>query len=187
MIWVKKVFPTLSADKVRKMLKAKNNSEDTKKPKINMTTRRQSRKEIIISMTKANAELIINSVHIHVSNVNKYLKNSKSDTFADFIQFDVNRIIITTNKPTSNLNLSTIEKYLKNIQNVNLDFIESPYLPKSKLYMKIVGLSYLNKLEVMTPDIIEGILKDSHLFKDIILTLKPHIIKISPKSNKVVV
>ena len=84
-IWVKKVFPTLSADEVGKMLKAKNSGGGTKKFKINMTTRGQSRREVIIPITKANTELIINSAHIHVSNVNKCLKNSKSDTFADFI------------------------------------------------------------------------------------------------------
>ena len=138
-------------------------------------------------MTKANAELIVNSAYIHVSNVNKYLKNSKSDTFADFIQSNVNGIIITTNKPASDLNLSTIEKYLKNVQNVNPDSIESPYLPKSKSYTKIVRLPYLSELGVMTPDIIKGVLKDSHLFKDVILASKPCIIKASPKSDKAVI
>jgi len=82
---VKKVFPALSADEVGKILKAKNSGKGMKKPKINMMTRGQSRKEVIIPMTKANAELIVNSAHIHVSNINKCLKNSKSDTFADFI------------------------------------------------------------------------------------------------------
>jgi len=186
-IRVKEVFPTLLANEVGKMLKAKNSSEDTKKPKINMTTRGQSRREVIIPMTKTNAELIVNSAHIHISNINKCLKNSKSDIFTDFIQFNVNGIIITTNKPTSDLDLSTIEKYLKNIQNVNPDSIESSHLPKSKSYMKIIGLPYLSELEVMPPDIIEGVLKDSHLFKDVTLASKPHVIKASPKSDKVVV
>jgi len=184
---VKKAFPTLSANEVEKMFKAKNSGRGTKKPKINMTTRGQPRRKVIIPMTKANAELIVNSAHIHVSNVNKCLKNSKSDTFADFIRFNVNGIIITTNKPASDLDLSTIEKYLKNIQNVNLDSIESPCLSKSKLYMKIVRLPYSSELGVMTPDIIKGVLKDSHLFKDVILASKPHIIKASPKSDKAVV
>jgi len=138
-------------------------------------------------MTKANAELIVNSAHIHVSNVNKCLKNSKSDTFADFIRFNVNEIIITTNKSASDLNLSTIKKYLKNVQNINLNSIESPRLPKSKSYMKIIGLLYSSKLGVITSDIIEGVLKDSHLFKDAILASKPCIIKASPKSNKAVI
>ena len=138
-------------------------------------------------MTKTNTELIINSAHIHISNINKCLKNSKSDIFADFIQFNVNGIIITTNKPASDLNLSTIEKYLKNIQNVNPDSIESPRLSESKSYMKIIRLPYSNKLEVMSPDIIKGVLKDSHLFKDVTLASKPRVIKASPKSDKTVV
>ena len=184
---MKKAFPSLSADEVEKMLKAKNSSGGLKKPKINMTTKEQSRREVIILIAKTNAELIINSAHIYISNVNKCLKNSKSDTFADFIQSNVNGIIITTNKPTSDLDLSTIEKYLKNVQNINPDSIESPCLPKSKSYMKIVGLPYLSKLEVMSPDIIEGVLKNLHLFKDTILALKPHVIKASPKSDKAVV
>ena len=124
------MFSTLSADEVGKMLKVKNSSRGTKKSKINMITRGQSKREVIIPMIKTNAELIINSAHIHISNINKCLKNSKSDIFADFIQFNVNGIIITTNKPASDLNLSTIEKYLKNVQNVNPDSIESPCLPK---------------------------------------------------------
>ena len=68
-----------------KMLKAKNGGVDNKKPKINMMTRGLSRKEVIIPMAKSNAELIVNSAHTHISNVNKYLKNSKSDIVADFI------------------------------------------------------------------------------------------------------
>ena len=128
------MFPTLSADEVGKMLKAKNSSGGTKKPKINMTTREQSKREVIIPITKTNAELIVNSAHIHISNINKCLKNSKLNIFVDFIQFNANGIIITTNKPTSNLDLSTIEKYLKNIQNVNPDSIKSPCLPKNIQY-----------------------------------------------------
>jgi len=184
---VKEAFPSLLANEVGKMLKAKNSSGGLKKPKINMMTKEQSRREVIIPMTKTNAELIVNSAHIHTSNVNKCLKNSKSDTFADFIQLNINGIIITTNKPTSNLNLSTIEKYLKFIQNVNLDSIESPRLPKSKLYIKIIELPYSSKLGVISPDIIEGVLKNSHLFKDTTLALKPHVIKASPKSDKAIV
>jgi len=186
-IQVKKAFPELSANKVGKMLKAKNSNGGTKKPKINMTTRGQSRREVIIPMAKTNAELIVNSAHIHISNINKCLKNSKSNIFTDFIRFNVNGIIITTNKPANDLNLSTIKKYLKSVQNVNPDSIESPRLPKSKSYMKIIGLPYSSKLGVMSPDIIEGVLKDSHLFKDATLASKPRVIKASPKSDKAVV
>ena len=60
---VKEAFPSLSADEVRKILKVKNSSEGKKKPKLNMTTRGPSKKEVIIPMTKLNAELIIKSAH----------------------------------------------------------------------------------------------------------------------------
>jgi len=53
--------------------------------------------------------------------------------------------------------------------------------------MKIIGLPYSSELGVMSPDIIEGVLKDSHLFKDATLASKPRIIKASPKSDKAVV
>ena len=138
-------------------------------------------------MVKTNAELIINLAHIHISNVNKCLKNSKSDIVADFIHVTNNGIIITMNKLANVLDLSTIEKYLKSIKNVNSDSIKGSYLPKSKLYMKIIGLPYKTDQGVITPNYIEGILKELHLFKDIVLVSKPHVIKMSPKFNIVVV
>jgi len=177
----------LSADEVEKMLKAKNSDEGNKKPRMNMMARRLSRREVIIPMTKPNAELIVNSVHIHTSNINKCLKNSKSDIIADFICITNNGIVITTKKLANNLNLSTIKKYLKNIKNIDPNSIESPHLPKFKSYMKIIGLPYKIDQEVITPDFIKGVLKDMHLFKDVVLASKPHVIKASPKSNMAVV
>ena len=184
---VKEVFPSLLADKVGKMLKVKNSKEDSKKPRINIITRVPSRKEVIIPMIKQITELIVNSAHIHIININKYLKNSKSDIVADFIQITNNGIIITTNKPVNDLDLSIIEKFLKNINNINSDSIKNLYLSKSKLYMKIVELLYKIKQEVITFDYIEGILKEMHLFKDIVLALKLYVIKTSPKLDIVVV
>ena len=91
------------------------------------------------------------------------------------------------NKPANVLNLSIIEKFLKKINNVNLDLIKSLYLSKFKSYMEIVGLLYKIKQRVITPDYIEGILKETYLFKDIVLASKLCVIKASPKSNIVVV
>ena len=82
---VKEVFPSLLVDEVEKMLKAKNSRKGSKKPRINITTREPLRKEVIIPMTKQITELIVNSAHIHITNVNKCLKNSKSDIITDFI------------------------------------------------------------------------------------------------------
>ena len=152
-----------------------------------MTTRGPLRKEVIIPIVKHIAELIVNSAHTHITNVNKCLKNSKSDIVANFICITNNGIVITTNKPANNVNLSTIEKYLKSIQNVDSDSIKSPHLPKSKSYMKIIGLPYKIKQDVISPNYIESVLKATHLFKDVVLASKPHVIKASPKSDMAVV
>ena len=157
------------------------------KPKLNMTTRGPSRKKVIIPMTKLNAELIMKSAHKHIVNINECLKNSNSDIIADFIYLSNNRIIITMNHLANVTELSRIKNFLKKIDNINPVSIEVLCLPKSKSYMKIVGLPYNSKLGVVTPDFIEGILKEIHLFKDVTLASKPYIIKVSPKSNKVVV
>ena len=127
-VQVKEVFSALSVDEVGKGLKIKNSREGNKKPKINMMTRGPSRKEVIIPMAKHTAELIIKSAHIHIANINKCLKNSKSDIVTDFIQSTNNGIVITTNKLANDLNLSTIEKYLKSIQNIDSDLIKSPHV-----------------------------------------------------------
>jgi len=177
----------LSADKVGKILKVKISSEDKKKPKLNMTTRGPSRKEVIILMTKSNAELIMKSVHKQITNINEHLKNSNSDIIADFIHLSNNGVIITTNCPANATELSRIENFLEKIDNIDPISIEAPCLLKSKSYMKIVRLPYNSELGTITPDFIEGVLKETHLFKDTTLVSKPHVIKVSPKSDKVVV
>ena len=184
---VKEVFLSLSADEVKKILKVKNSSEGKMKPKLNMTTRGPSRKEVIIPMTKSNAELIMKSAHKHIANINEYLKNSNSDIIADFICLSNNGIIITMNRPANITELSRIENFLKKIDNIDPVSIEISCLPKSKSYMKIVGLPYNSKLGVVTSDFIEGVLKETRLFKDVTIASKPRVIKASPKSDKVVV
>ena len=91
------------------------------------------------------------------------------------------------NRPANITELSRIENFLKKIDNINPVSIEISCLPKSKSYMKIVGLPYNSKLGVVTPDFIESVLKETHLFKDVTIASKPHVIKASPKSDKVVV
>jgi len=91
------------------------------------------------------------------------------------------------NKPANTSDLLTIEKYTKNISNINLDSIDSPRLPKSKSYLKIVGLSYKMENNLITLDFIKSVVKELHLFEDIMLASKLHIIKTSSKSDMAVV
>jgi len=169
------------------MIKAKNSSERQKKPRINMITRGPSRKQVIIPMAKSNAELIVNSANLHIANINKCQKNTKSDVITDFICITNKGVIITINKPANTSDLLIIEKYIKNISNINSNSINSPCLSKSKLYLKIIGLLHKMENSLITPNFVESIIKESHLFKDIMLASKPRIIKASSKSDMTVV
>ena len=170
---IKNAFPELSADDVERIIKVTNSNKEQKKPRINMTTKGPSRKQIIIPIAKSNAELIINSASSNITNINKCLKNTKSDIIADFIHLTNDRVIITTNKPANMSDLLTIEKYVKNINNINSNNIDCPHLPKSKSYLKIIGLSHNTENGVLTPEVVEGVFKDSHLFENVVLASKP--------------
>jgi len=48
-----------------------------------------------------------------------------------------------TNKVVFSLNLSTIEKYIKNVDSIDLDDIMMSRLPQLESYLKILGILYL--------------------------------------------
>lgn len=50
----------------------------------------------------------------HITNLNKALKDIKSEVMADFVCINQTGIIIVTNKVASPLDLQTIGKYIKN-------------------------------------------------------------------------
>jgi len=105
----------------------------------------------------------------------------------DFLQVSNDGVNIMMTKPASPSDLTTIEKYIKNINNIASDSIESPHLSKSKSYLKIIGLPHSMGNSIITPNFIKGVLKETHLFKDVLLASKPQIIKASPKSDMAVV
>ena len=64
-----------------------------------------------------------------VANINRALKDIKSDIMANFIQANHLGLTIMTNKVIFSLNLSTIEKYIKNVDSIDLDDIMMSRLP----------------------------------------------------------
>jgi len=188
-LYIKDIFSTLPANKVAEIMDIINKNIGAKKPKINITTKGLSRKQIIIPITNSNAEIIINSANQQITNINRCLKEIKLDITADFIYKIDDRIIITTNKAIAALDLKVIKKYLKNNNEINSDSIKSPYLLMSKSYLKIIGLPYILEQtnSSVTPDIIKSIIKEMHIFNNIILALKSCIVKASPKSDMAIV
>jgi len=188
-LYIKDIFSTLPANKVAEIMDIINKNIGAKKPKINITTKGLSRKQIIIPITNSNTEIIINSANQQITNINRCLKEIKLDITADFIYKIDDRIIITTNKAIAALDLKVIKKYLKNNNEINSDSIKSPYLLMSKSYLKIIGLPYILEQtnSSVTPDIIKSIIKKMHIFNNIILALKSCIVKASPKSDMAIV
>ena len=64
----------------------------------------------------------------------------------------------------------------------------SPRLPQSKSYLKILGILYFvedTNLPI-TSDIIESVIKSTHILNDIILASCPWVIKMFSKSDIVI-
>jgi len=99
----------------------------------------------------------------------------KSEVLADFICFDNQEIIITANKAVATSDLN----------NINSNNIMSSCLSQSKSYLKILGISYYlaNTNSPITSNIVEEMIKNTHVFNDVILVSHPCIIKAFPKSN----
>jgi len=153
-----------------------------------MTTKGPSRKQIIIPMSQDNSNIIITCADEHIFNINRFLKSIKSDVTANFLCSDNRDIIVTTNQIASSSDMSIIEKYIKESDNINPNDILSLRLPQSKSYLKILGIPYItNNGTPISHNQVEEVIKRIHLFNDITLSSCPRVIKASPKSDMAVI
>jgi len=108
-----------------------------------MTTEEPSYKQVIVSMSNDNKSNFMNESGSHVLNMNRALKNIKSDIIVDFIHSNASGIIVVTNKVVASVELQSIEQYIKGANHINSNKVKSPRLPQLKSYLKIIGLLYL--------------------------------------------
>ena len=186
---IKEAFPKLP---IKKIIEMHNIAHDTNKkirPKINMTTKGPSRKQIIIPMSQDNINTIIMHANGHIFNINWLLKSIKSDVMADFIHSDSRGIIVTTNKIALPFDMDTIEKYIKESDNIDSNDVSPPQLSQSKSYLKILGISYStsNTSSSITHNQVKEIIKRTHLFNNITFASCPCIIKAFLKSDIAVI
>lgn len=136
-------------------------------------------------MSTNNSEAIALQANSYISNINRFLKSIKSEVSADFICSNNRKIIITTNKVTASSNLNIVERYVKKLDIINSNNVISHYLSQFKLYLKILEMLYFleNINLLITSNVIEEVIKDTHIFNDIVLASYLHIIKVSPKSD----
>jgi len=141
-------------------------------------------------MSSENIIFFMKSLSFHVANINRLLHNAKSDVLVDYICSDNTGITVITSKVTQQSNISIIDQYIKNSNDINSLQVEEPCLPKSKSYLKIIGIpffSHVNSQEKLTSNDIKTILKQNHIFNNISLASKPRVIKVSPKSDMSIV
>jgi len=140
-------------------------------------------------MSNNNKLKFIEKNNAYITNINKVLKNIKSKVMANFIHSDQAGITIVTNKVTSLLDFQTVEKYVKNTNHIEVNKVKVPCLPQLKLYLKIISISYLveNTNTSISADIVEEIIKSNHIFNNIVIASKSYIIKVSSKSNIVII
>ena len=158
---ISKAFLALNAEKINQI----NNivKEVAKpKPKIQMITKGPSRKQVITLMSKENIDSFMKNSSLHVANINQQFRNAKSEILVDYICAEPLGITIVTNKVSQQSDLMIIDHYIKNSNNVNSFQVKEPQLPKSKSYLKIIGIPYYpydNSQEHLLSNDIELVLK----------------------------
>jgi len=140
-------------------------------------------------MSIENTKYFMRESSMYVININRALKDIKANVMADFVHLNDKGIIISTNNVASPSDLQEIEKYAKNTLCAVTDQIAMLRLPQSKSYLKIIGIPFVSKFtnSQITSDDVKKILIANHIFNDIVLALKPKVIKVSPKSDMSIV
>ena len=186
-IKIKETFPLVGVKEINQI---NNIIKEPLKPKlhIQMTTKGPSRKQVIIPIVKDNIDKFMKNSLIYVANLNRNLKNAKSEVSVDYIHSDILGIIVVTNSVLLNSDLLIIEKYVKNLENIDSTQVETLQLPQSKSYLKIISILYYphgsyNSQEHITSNNVEDIIKQNYIFDDITLASKPRVIKVLPKSD----
>ena len=135
-------------------------------------------------MSANNSEAIVLQVNVHISNINRLLKGVKSDVSVDLICSDNKEVIAATP-----LDLSIVKRYVKELNNINSNDVMSLWLTQSKLYLKILKVFYfLENINLsITFNIIKEVIKNTHIFNNIILVSCPYVIKTSPKLDITVI
>ena len=94
-----------------------------------MTITDHSRKQVIVLINNDNKSKFIVDSSNHITNLNRVLKNIKSETMVDFVLPENSSITIITNKVALALELQTIENYIKNTNYIETKGVEVPQLP----------------------------------------------------------
>jgi len=86
--------------------------------------------------------------------------------------------------------LLIIEKYVKNSENIDSSQVNSPCLPQSKSYLKIIGIPYYphgNLHDQLSSSDVKTVIKQNQIFDNVTLISKPRVIKASSKLDMAII
>ena len=92
-----------------------------------MTTKGPSRKQVIIPINSDNIAKFMKKSLLHISNMNRSLKNIKSDMLVDFICSNTLGITVITSKVMFPSDLQVVESYIKNIKHIDTLAVNIPH------------------------------------------------------------
>ena len=122
---IKEAFLALNANKIDQVNNIiKGNPKP--KPRIQMTTKGPSRKQVIIPMSKENNNAFMKNSLLYVANINRQLHNTKLEVLVNYIRSNPLGIIIITNKVSQQSDLLIIDQYVKNSNDINALQVEEP-------------------------------------------------------------
>ena len=101
----------------------------------------------------------------------------------NFIYSNNRSIIVTANKVAVVSDLNVIEKYIKDLNNIDSSNTINPRLFQSKFYLKILDILYCiedTNLPITT-DIVKKVIQTTHIFNNFVLTSYLHIIFVISK------
>jgi len=113
-------------------------------------------------MSSNNTVKFMKNSSLHVTDINRTLRNVKLEVLVDFIQSDQIGITVVTSKVVLQSDLHIIENYVKNINDIDTSGIEVPQLPQFKSYLKIIGIPYFshdNSQKHLSSEDVENIIK----------------------------
>ena len=95
-------------------------------------------------MSSDNNNIFMKNSATHVTNINRQLRNAKSEILVNYIQLDPLGISVVTNKISQQSDCQIIDQYIKNSSDINPLQVDELCLPQLKSYLKIISIPFFS-------------------------------------------
>ena len=150
-----------------------------------MTTQGPTRRQVLIPLAPATAEVVVANAALAIESYNKGLVSARSKLRVESVRKVWDGVSMSTNSVASVAELEVIKQWLKKTAGLGEVTEVEPCLPQSKSFLKVLGVPYWDSKTSLpiTPAQVAEALSSSPLFESITLASMPHIMKASPSSD----